>query len=346
MSAATASSWLKSQRKSDLVAIAEKSGLEDYDSLKKADLESALDTHLRANRTSLAKESSLTKFYDRLDTPGSPVKRDTSTALVTLGEEIKKPKPRRQTRGRSDFETDHSDPETDLNSVTAIATRTPARALAFAQQLPLPPSPAVLVDKIDQQTASIRASTASLWRSTGIPEAGEDLREKLSSTASIETLFLLLEVWGLQGPVLPMKSLTLIPASEMLGTPALPGHMPDFFVLLDPKFWETSTLWFTTSIFVPLLLAYFCNLSMKAKHGKTKGVKVGATEGQIDPLIFNISKGLLTWLIYGKRYTAGGWIGQEAVNKLESAFPGGHRGVMIGSGVGALTSLYEAVLKK
>ena len=43
--------------------------LNSFESLKKADLEVALDDHMRANKDTLSKNSTLAQFYKRVDAP-------------------------------------------------------------------------------------------------------------------------------------------------------------------------------------------------------------------------------------------------------------------------------------
>lgn len=67
-----------------------------YDNLKKPELEAALDDHMRANQTSLSKESSLQAFFKRIST--SPSKKDsTNTESKTL-------RPRRSVKSKEDLE--------------------------------------------------------------------------------------------------------------------------------------------------------------------------------------------------------------------------------------------------
>ena len=66
--------------------------------MKKADLETALDDHMRANQERLSKNSDLSAYYKRVN---SPAKRDSSssTALVDT-----KPVKRRVTKAKEDIE--------------------------------------------------------------------------------------------------------------------------------------------------------------------------------------------------------------------------------------------------
>jgi hypothetical protein len=67
-----------------------------YEALKKADLEVALDEHLRANQTTYATEASLSDYYKRLG-PRSPTKKSTTDVVKSEGEAVVK-KVRRKTQ--------------------------------------------------------------------------------------------------------------------------------------------------------------------------------------------------------------------------------------------------------
>lgn len=72
-----------------------------YESLLKSDLEVALEEHLRANEASLNKDPVLEPFYRRIAV--SPIKRE-SAGVLTSGDDQKKPRVRRQTKAREEFE--------------------------------------------------------------------------------------------------------------------------------------------------------------------------------------------------------------------------------------------------
>ena len=67
-----------------------------YDNLKKPELEAALDDHMRANQTTLSKDTSLSAFFKRVIV--SPVKKDSMIV------EAKTPRPRRKTVVKEDLE--------------------------------------------------------------------------------------------------------------------------------------------------------------------------------------------------------------------------------------------------
>jgi len=150
----------------------------------------------------------------------------------------------------------------------------------------------------------------------------------------------------MQTDILPWKSLAVIPLPGSLGISDLPIRVPDLFVLLSPEFWRIFGLWAATSVALPVMFSYVFNLTLKAKHGGVRHAKHLQPAAQYDPLSYNIAKALVAWLVYAQGVRLSGWVNAESVAKLEAALPGGHQGVLIGAGIGALTSIYEAVLRK
>lgn len=241
-----------------------------------------------------------------------------------------------------------SEPSTSADS-SALAPRTPgepARRLTFASSVPLPPSPAVVADQIDRQTAKVRSSLAKVYNDSGIVESVDNFRDRISTTAFIQTAAIIIELAGLQEHVLPIKYLSMIPASETLGTPAIPLKVPDLFVMLTSDFWATSLLWLATSIVLPMAISYFFNLRLKAKSGGIRHAKDVHPSAQYDPLTFHLAKGLIAWLVYGKHLTLLGWPASETSAKIDYFMPGGYQGVLVASGIGAITRIYEVVLRK
>ena len=241
------------------------------------------------------------------------------------------------------FGSDLSEPET---SRTALATRSPGTSISFASSVPLPPSPAAVVNQIDRQTTAVRARVAEIWDKSGIVETSDSIRDTLSNTVTIESMANLLELWGLFSVILPWKHLVAIPELTSLGTPEIPLRAPDLFQLLSAEFWSTFQVWVATSVMLPLVFSYFFNMTLKAKHGHVRHARNVQTSMQYDPLTYNISKALVTWLVYAQGFRLGGLFHNQSVAVLEAAIPGGLQGVLIGTGIGALTSIYEAVLKK
>ena len=218
-------------------------------------------------------------------------------------------------------------------------------SIAFASNLRLPPSPTVVADAIDRQAENLRSSVNEVWDRAGITEYAESTRDYLSTVASIEFLALMVEAFGLRSEILPMRYAFTIPAIRALHTSDLPVKIPDLFLLLTSAFWSPFSLWLLTSLLLPLAFAYFFNLTLKAKdsHGtRTRNVQVS----QFDPLTFNVIKALVTWLVYSQGVNFAGLVSYYSILTVNGAVPGGYQGIMIGAGIGALTSIYEAVLRK
>jgi len=323
-----AATWLHGQRKTELVELAEKVGLRDYENLKKSELEMALDEHMRANQTKLVKDNALQPYFKRINNP-SPVKREVSLT------ETKTPRAVRRTT---------KEPAETAEPTTA-AVRSPRTSLSFAAALPLPPSPAVIVDQLDRQSARVRSSVSKVYKQSGLTEFLENARETISSSATIESLVVLIEALSIRSEILPSRNFGTIPASKSLGTKEYQVGVPDLFLTFTAGFWSMFTIWSLMSFVLPALSAYLFNLTVKAKNS-SKVTRSSHAAATFDPLTFNITKALLTWLVYSEGYKLAGYPSIHTVGRIQDSLPGGHQGVLIGTGIGILTSIYEAVLKK
>ncbi|KAI9777188.1 MAG: hypothetical protein M1839_009031 [Geoglossum umbratile] len=347
------SNWLRTQRKPELVDLAELAGLQDYQSLKKPELEIALDDHLRANQSSLSKDPRLEPFYDRVFAPSSPVKREVQGFNGAGSDgDMKPPKSartRRVTKVANETQTtDDSSPDPPARR-TALAARTPRSNLTFASSIPLPPSPAVVADAIDRRTAILRSKVGHAWENSGVTEKVYGARELLSSVVSVEAIVLSIELLGVGIEIMPLRYAFEIPAIDLLNTPSCQVSLPDLFLLLTSSFWSPFTLWISTSLLIPLVFAYFFNITLRAKTSHHMGARARPSpEPQylFDPLAFNIVKALVTWLVFAQGLRFGGLVGDGTVDRIQGSVPGGYEGVLIGAGVGVLVSIYDAVLKK
>lgn len=203
-----------------------------------------------------------------------------------------------------------------------------------------------MADDVEYATTRFYSGIEDLYVLSGIPETIEHVRDLCSSVTSVQLSFLLLEAIGLQRYLLPYQYSGLdIPSYHFLGiiTPSIPVVLPDLFRLLTPEFWTTTLLWATTSIFVPLVFAYFYNLS--TRDVKRHGARVTVARYDADPLTFSVVKGLLTWLVYGQHYSFG-LVDELTVARVDAAMFGGYQCPLISSYVGALAALYEAAQRK
>lgn len=324
--------WMQKQRKPDLQNLAAHVGMKNYDNLLKNDLEIAIDDYLRANQSTLQNDPQVSGFYKRI---GSPVKRESGGATAnSLVEEVKKPKQRRQTIKAREELDQPSDAEPPFALTTTTNPQTPpSSTLSVSRRLPLPASPSLLADRIEEQTTSLTHSATNLYTSSPIPSTLHSLRATLSSITSIQVLILAIEAFGLFRHVLPLKTLTMIPPIPALGiNEATPLPAPDIFAILTSEFWGPVGMWVGTSIFLPAVGAWFVNL---------RGMEEGGSGGGYDPVAFGIVKGLVAWIVYTK-----GGVGGESRGVVEGSVPGGSVGMLIGAGVAVLGGMYEAVLRK
>ncbi|OAP55034.1 hypothetical protein AYL99_10734 [Fonsecaea erecta] len=346
--------YLQKLRKSELTGFAETSNLPDYAHLKKAELEVALDEHLRSNSTTYGKDPSLSEYYKRLASSSrSPTKRTTGEKVVDLiktDDDAPAPakKPRRKTTSTTQ-ETEDTQP-----TVNALI-KTPAKEVArrtsiLASQIPIPPSPAVVTDAIDHQTRRIRTSISHAYEQTQVHEFADAARDILSSPMTVIVLAILLEAYGLRAQILPNKLLTDIPAIPYIKSTKTPIVVPDLFLLLDSKFWSPFSLWALTSLILPATISYFINLPLKTHPSHSYSTRQAALKAnaqmQFDPFIFSLAKGLVVYLVYAYHYSPGGIYNNYTIATVNESIPGGYFAVLVSSGLGAAVSLYEAVLKK
>lgn len=114
-----------------------------------------------------------------------------------------------------------SSDDSDADGLTARAravARTPrASALAFAQSVPLPPSPSVVADAIDRRTAVIRRRVSRAYEDSGVIETAQVARESLSSVVSVEALIIAFEAYCLRYELLADRYAFTVPMSKIYG---------------------------------------------------------------------------------------------------------------------------------
>ncbi|KAJ9614216.1 hypothetical protein H2200_002352 [Cladophialophora chaetospira] len=348
--------YLQKLRKSDLTEFAETTKLADYSHLKKAELEVALDEHLRSNSTTYSKDPSLSEYYKRLgSTSRSPTKKTVIEKVTeTLKSDEDAPAAAKKSRRKTVSPNDIRDSTEDEPTVSALV-KTPAKEVArrtsiLASQIPMPPSPAVVTDAIDQQTRRIRNSISHAYERTQVHEFADASRDVLSSPLTVTILALLVEAYGLRAQILPNKLLTTIPAIPYVKSSATPVLVPDLFLLLETKFWAPFSAWTLTSLILPAIISYFINLPLKAHPSHTYSTRQAAVQSQaqlqFDPFIFSLAKGLIAYLVYANHFTLGGLFTHFTLATVNESVLGGWFAIVLSSGLSAAVSLYEAVLKK
>lgn len=236
--------------------------------------------------------------------------------------------------------------------------KTPARSSARAVrsalevQAPLPPSPAVVTDAIDRQSAKLRQGLEHAWTASGVLEHSHALRGYLSSLKAVQTLFLIVEGGFVLHELIPMAYLATLPAVPAVRLPAVPVKAPDVFVLLTGAFWAPFALWILTNLALPLICAYFINLSWQAATGGSAHTPARRTRASssgrasFDPLTFNITKSLLVYLVYAEHFTFWDMFSYFAVQKVNVSVPGQWSGMLTGTAIGVVGTLYEAILRR
>ena len=326
----------------------------------------------------MGKHSRFNPFYTRAShSSGSPVKRESQQATTSTTTTTTTPSTSTggaNTTATSDGETRAVAPKPRSRRVTKPAAeeslsqtlaRTPARALASAPSIPLPPSPAVIADAVDRRTASLRRRMSSAYASTGLTPAAHSWRDALSTVSAINLVLLSSELWGLRTEVLPSRYAFTIPG--LPSAPAFlahdtPVYLPDLFHILTSRFWNPVWVWSLIGLLLPAAVAWLFNLGLKHRsRGSSSTVTpvyfltaapaaaievAAATAPGVDPLIFNLAKAVLTWAVYTRGARLLGLLGDDSVARVRAALPAGEVGVLIGAGVGVVVSLYDAVLSK
>lgn len=212
-----------------------------------------------------------------------------------------------------------------------------------AQQLP--PSPAIVTDAIDRQTARMREGLETAWTDSGVVEYQHAVRSALSSLKAVETIVLLLEGGSMLKELVPLRYLTTTPAVDAIYLPSISIKVPDLFILLSGSFWAPFTLWLLSGLILPLIAAYFINLSYQAAAGVRRGRSSPASErASFDPLTFNIAKALLVYKVYVDHFGFFDLFSHYTIAKVDTSVPGGWHGMLTGTAIGVIGTLYEAIL--
>ncbi|KAL2073764.1 hypothetical protein VTL71DRAFT_11090 [Oculimacula yallundae] len=340
------SSWLQKMRKGDLVELSDNVGFTEYDGLKKTELEVALNDYLTENASQFSSDAQLAPFYKGRG-GSSPVKKEAASVVSDIESKVKSVR-RRVTKAAEELlATDESEVEPATTRAKSALTRTPRASalsnLSFASNVPLPPSPSVVADAIDRRTQVLRSKVATFYEDSGLVEYAENTRESLSTVQAVQAIVILFEFYNLRKEVLADRYAFTIPAINFLTSAPHDIKIPDLFLLLTASFWNPVSLWAITTLIIPLAASYFFNLT--AKPSKTRGQAQHFTY-KFDPLTFSIAKALMTFVVFGQDVTFGGLVDLESVARINSAVYGGWKGVLTGTGITGLITLYDAVLKK
>ncbi|KAI5462571.1 hypothetical protein BGZ63DRAFT_384214 [Mariannaea sp. PMI_226] len=337
--------WLHNQRKGDLVELAEKVGLENYEAFKKLELASALDTFLAENEARFVSNPDLTGYFNsRSRALGSPVKRE-----IRKDEDdapLKVPRRRPVKSKLAEEITPESDEHPEASSTALIET--PGRSLSqVAARIPLPATPADVALAVDRSTQVVRQRVSSIYQESGITEVSHATRATLSTVTSILFCVAAFELWNIRPEILANTFAFTIPAIEFLGTPDYPVYVPDMFLLLTSSFWSPAWTWAVTSAIVPSFMGYYFNLSANTSSSSSRRRSIGRNADYVvDPLTFSIVKAVLSYVVYAEGVTFNGILSESSILRLNKAVYGGYKGMLVGTAITALVSIYDAVLRK
>ncbi|RSM16877.1 hypothetical protein CDV31_004346 [Fusarium ambrosium] len=347
-------SWLKTKKKPELAQLAQQFGLQDVAGSKKDDLGIALDTYLSENSSRYLADPELAGYFNsRSKALGSPVKRE------VIRDEVEKPlkvSRRRTTTKLSEEITPESDDGSPQASspqaaspqaVSTALIETPGRALSqVAARIPLPATPADVALAVDRSTSAVRQRVSSMYEESGITEVSHATRDTLSTVTSVLFCVAAWELWNVRREVLSNIYAFTIPAIQFLGTSDYPVYVPDMFLLLSSSFWSPTLTWIFTSVAVPSFMGYFFNLSATSTPPTRGRLRSNNAEYVVDPLTFSIVKALISFVVYGQGVNFGGLLNDMSIVRLNNAIYGGYKGILIGTAITGLMSIYDAVLRK
>jgi hypothetical protein len=204
------------------------------------------------------------------------------------------------------------------------------------------------MELVDRSTRRVTDTFSDAYDKTQIAQYLEKARDALSTPTGVNALAVLFELYHLRSGILPNKKFFDIPATPYIKDTKTAVPAPDVFLLVDGKFWAPFTLWLLTSLIFPALVSYFVNLPIKASpsHGYGTRRATASPTSQYDTFMFNIAKGLICYLVYAQHFQLFGLYSNYTIATVNESIYGGYNSMLTTAGIGAATSLYEAVLKK
>ncbi|PYH88696.1 hypothetical protein BO71DRAFT_413900 [Aspergillus ellipticus CBS 707.79] len=341
--------FLQKLRKPQLTEWAELTDLQNFEEFTKPDLAAALDHHLEGNRSIFESDARLADYYRRLSQSPriySPTKRVLKVEASLSADEAPK-SVRRRPAAKPKLE--RAPPE------DSDVPRTPGQALLSVQpptvqslSATLPPSPAVVTDAIDRQTAVWGKVISEAWSGSGVQERSDSLRSNLSSVKSVSVLLVVLEAISLVRVLFPLRFVATLDLKTAY-IPAVPLKVPDVFVLVESAFWAPLSLWLLTNLALPLTVGYFFNISLQSARpsGPASNTRRSrAIHTSFDPLSYHIAKALVTYVVYGSGFTFWNVYAPNTLEIVDKAVLGRWPGTLTGSAIGVIATLYEAILRK
>jgi hypothetical protein len=225
----------------------------------------------------------------------------------------------------------------------------PRRSSILASPGNLDTSPRAVADYLERNTRKASAYISDGFSRTHITEYSDYARDILSSPIALTALAFSLELFFVSRGLVQLRHAFGIPV-PFLGK-VVPVSLPDVFVFITPEFLAPFTLFLTVNGVLPILIGYFFNYSLKSATSHSHNTRRQSAQQEaaplVDPLVFNIAKGLLAYLVYGATGPMGLYpFSRNSISIVNSSLPFGYSGLITSSFIGATIALYEAVLKK
>lgn len=201
----------------------------------------------------------------------------------------------------------------------------------------MPTSPAVVAEEIERATNKLYAGAGDLYSVSGIPDTLDWVRSTCSSVVGVQGSILLLEAYALQKDIFYWRYAFDLPGIPWFHPTNFAVWIPDLFILLTSGFWGPTILWSITSIFLPLLFAYFYNLTVHPV--KRNGARVQALRYPYDPMIFSIAKTVIAFLVYAA-HRPDGYIDGYHAAVVDGAI--GYRNIITGCLISGIAAIWEA----
>jgi len=352
-----ASAYLRGFNKAELQELGNEVSLPEATKLKVVELRESLENYLKTNQTTLAtrpgNSTNLAGYFEKLGSSArSPAKRQSAAEkvqdAVTSGDEAPK-KGRRKTVAPVEQSTSSvtdlvKTPAKELSDAVA-----PRRSSILASPGNLDTSPRAIVDYVDRNSRKVSGYISNGISRSHVPEYSEYARDLLSSPLAVNGLALTVESYALFWSLVELRHAFGIPVPYF--GKIIPVKAPDVFAFITPEFWAPFSLFFLTTVLLPTVISYFINYPLKSatshSHSTRRATAQQEAAPAIDPLVFNIAKGLISYLVYAASAQTGLWpYSRNTIQNVNAGLYFGYGGLITSSVIGGTVALYEAVLRK
>lgn len=225
----------------------------------------------------------------------------------------------------------------------------PRRSSILASPGNFDTSPREIADYVDRNTRKISGYVTDSLERTHFSEYSDLLRSTLSSPLAVNGVAALFEFAYLSRSLVEMRHAFGIPVPYF--GKVVPINGPDLFALVTPDFWAPFSLWVLTTVILPTLVGYFFNYPLRAatthSHNTRRATAQHDAAPNVDPVVFNVAKALISYLVYAASGPFGVWpYSKTTIQTVNTGLPFGYGSLLTTSLIGATIALYEAVLRK